>query len=77
MRSAGGSTWRSPRALPRPEPGDLVAIHDAGAYASAMSMNYLSIGKAPEVWWEKGRATVVSRRQTLDDVVALECEEPL
>lgn len=66
-----------PRALPRPDPGDLLALHDAGAYGSAMSMSYLSIGRAPEVWWENGRATLVSRRQSLEDVLAAECEEPL
>lgn len=66
-----------PRSMPRPEPGDLIAIQDVGAYGSAMSMNYLSIGRAPEVWWENGGATLVSRRQTLEDVVASECEEPL
>ena len=66
-----------PREIPRPDPGDLIALHDAGAYGSAMSMNYLSIGKAPEVWWEGGRATVVSRRETLDDVVAAECDESI
>jgi len=66
-----------PRAMPRPDPGDLLALQDAGAYGTAMSMNYLSIGRAPEVWWENGRATLVSRRQTLEDVVAAECEEPL
>jgi diaminopimelate decarboxylase len=66
-----------PRAMPRPDPGDLVVLHDAGAYGAAMSMNYLSIGRAPEVWWENGRATMVSRRQTLEDVVAAECELPL
>jgi hypothetical protein len=42
-----------------------------------MSMNYLSIGRAPEVWWENGRATLISRRQSLEDVLAAECEESL
>ena len=31
-----------PRALPRPEPGDLLVLHDAGAYGAAMSSNYVS-----------------------------------
>jgi len=66
-----------PRQIPRPEPGDLIALHDAGAYGAAMSMNYLSIGRAPEVWWETGRATLVARRETLEDVVAVECDVPL
>jgi diaminopimelate decarboxylase len=66
-----------PRAIPRPEAGDLIALHDAGAYGSAMSMNYLSIGRAPEVWWEGGSAALVTRRETLEDVVAAECDEAL
>jgi diaminopimelate decarboxylase len=66
-----------PRALPRPDSGDLLVLQDAGAYGSVMSMNYLSIGRAPEVWWEDGRAALVSRRQSLEDVLAAECEAPL
>ncbi|HZE19243.1 MAG TPA: diaminopimelate decarboxylase [Candidatus Angelobacter sp.] len=66
-----------PRSMPRPEPGDLIAIQDVGAYGTAMSMNYLSIGRAPELWWEKGAARLVSRRQTLEDVLAVECDEPI
>ena len=66
-----------PRLLPRPDPGDLIALQDAGAYGAAMSSNYLSIGRAAEVWWEKGRATLVARRETLDDVVQVECDVPL
>lgn len=66
-----------PRPFGRPDPGDLLVLHDAGAYGMAMSSNYVSLGRAPEVWWEDGRATVVSRRELLDDVVRRECREPL
>ena len=66
-----------PRFLPRPEPGDLLVLHDAGAYGSAMSSNYVSIGRAAQVLWDAGRATLVARRESLDDVVRAECEEPL
>jgi diaminopimelate decarboxylase len=66
-----------PRPLPRPDVGDLLVLHDAGAYGAAMSSNYVSIGRAPQVFWEDGRATLISRRETLDDVVRTECNEPL
>jgi diaminopimelate decarboxylase len=66
-----------PRLLPRPEPGDLLVLHDAGAYGSAMSSNYVSLGRVPQVMWDAGRATLVARRESLDDVVRAECEEPL
>ena len=42
-----------------------------------MSSNYVSIGRAPQVFWEDGRATLVSRRETLDDVTRAESNEPL
>jgi diaminopimelate decarboxylase len=64
-----------PRPLPRPEVGDLVVLHDAGAYGAAMSSNYVSIGRAPQVWWDEGKTTLVARRETLDDVVKNECDE--
>src|SRR3954465_8708070 len=66
-----------PRPLPRPEIGDLLVLHDAGAYGAAMSSNYVSIGRAPQVFWEDGHATLVGRRETLDDVVRAECNEPV
>ncbi len=64
-----------PRPLPRPEVGDLLVLHDAGAYGAAMSSNYVSIGRVPQVFWDDGQATLVSRRETLDDVVRAECDE--
>ena len=72
-----GNELLVPRLLPRPEPGDLLVLHDAGAYGSAMSSNYVSIGRAAQVLWDAGRATLVARRESLDDVVHAECAEPL
>ena len=46
-----------PRPLPRPDVGDLLVLHDAGAYGAAMSSNYVSLGRAPQVCWDDGRAT--------------------
>lgn len=63
-----------PRMLPRPEPGDLLVVQDAGAYGAAMSSNYLSMGRAAEVWWEDGSARLISRRETVEDLVGLECD---
>jgi len=64
-----------PRLLPRPEPGDLLVLHDAGAYGAAMSSNYVSQGRVPQVLWDGGQATLVARRETVDDLVRAECEE--
>jgi len=66
-----------PRPLPLPRIGDLVVLHDAGAYGAQMSSNYNSIGRAPQVWLENGRAYLAARRETLDDIVRTECFEPL
>ena len=66
-----------PRDLPRPEPGDLVVLHDAGAYGAAMSSNYVSMGRAAQVYWESGQARLIARRETIDDIVRMECDEPI
>ena len=65
-----------PRELPRPDVGDLLAIRDAGAYGYAMSSNYNSIGRAPQLWLEEdGAVEMISRRETLDDLLKAETGE--
>jgi diaminopimelate decarboxylase len=67
-----------PRDLPRPRVGELLTIHDAGAYGYAMSSNYNSIGKAPQLWLEPdGAVEVISRRETIDDILKAETSELL
>ena len=66
-----------PRDLPTPNPGDFLLLHDAGAYGAVMASNYNSLGRAPQVWWDDGEATLMSRRETLEDILAAECEQPL
>jgi len=61
------------RMVPRPSVGDLFAILDTGAYGSVMASNYNRRMLPAEVLVENGRARVIRRRQTLDDVLALEC----
>jgi diaminopimelate decarboxylase len=61
-----------PRPLPDPRVGDLVVFHDAGAYASTMASNYNSRPLAPELLDVDGEISVVRRRQTADDLLALE-----
>jgi diaminopimelate decarboxylase len=66
-----------PRPLPRPDVGDLLVLHDAGAYAASMSSNYVSLGRIPQVLWDDGAATLIARREAVADIVRTECEEPL
>jgi diaminopimelate decarboxylase len=54
--------------------GDLVAIRDAGAYGSAMASNYNRRPLPAEVLVDGGQWRVMRRRQTLDDMLALESE---
>jgi diaminopimelate decarboxylase len=51
---------------------DLVAVLDAGAYGAVMASNYNRRMLAPEVLVDDGGWTLIRRRQTLDDVLALE-----
>jgi len=60
------------RPLPELCVDDLVAILDTGAYGAVMASNYNRRLLAPEVLVDEGRWSVIRRRQTIDDVLALE-----
>jgi diaminopimelate decarboxylase len=60
------------RQLPDLQVDDLVAILDTGAYGAVMASNYNRRLLAPEVLVDNGHWAVIRRRQTLDDVLALE-----
>ena len=64
-----------PRPLPEVKVGDLVCIHDAGAYAASMASNYNSQPFAAEVLVDGSRARVVRRRQPIEDLYRLEEDE--
>ncbi|HVS11078.1 MAG TPA: diaminopimelate decarboxylase [Planctomycetota bacterium] len=63
-----------PRPLPEPRLGDLVCIHDAGAYGASMASNYNSQPLAAEVLVEGGHARLVRRRQTIDEMLGPELD---
>lgn len=60
------------RALPPVQRGDLLAVFTAGAYGFTMSSNYNSRPRVPEVLVEGGTFRVIRRRETYEDLVALE-----
>jgi diaminopimelate decarboxylase len=60
------------RRFPKPEVGDVFAVLDAGAYGSVMASNYNRRSLPAEVMVQNGRGTVIRRRQTIDDMLALE-----
>ncbi len=66
-----------PRQLPHLASGDLLVFHDTGAYGVQMSSYYNSLGRAPQIWLEDGDAHLISRRETLADIVGNECFEPI
>ncbi len=60
------------RELERPDPGDLLAVRDAGAYGFAMSSTYNMRPRAAEVLVEEGRLRLIRRRETFEDLVRTE-----
>lgn len=55
-----------------PEVGDFIVFLDAGACGASMSSNYNSRPLAPEVLLENGKARLIRRRQTIEELIALE-----
>jgi diaminopimelate decarboxylase len=62
------------RLFPPVEVGDLVAVRDVGAYGAAMGHTYLRRPLPPEVLIDGTQWRVIRRRQTLDELLALESE---
>jgi diaminopimelate decarboxylase len=62
----------TPRMLPEAQVGDLLVIHDTGAYGAAMSSNYNSRPLLPEVLIEHGQGKLIRRPQPLSELLALE-----
>ena len=60
------------RALPQAQVGDLMVLHDAGAYGASMSSNYNSRPLAAEVLVDGDSHRLIRRRQTVDELLALE-----
>ena len=58
--------------LPSPARGDLLAIPATGAYTLAMSSNYNGVGRPAAALVHDGEATLIRRRETIDDLLASE-----
>ena len=61
-----------PVELPEARPGDLLVVHDAGAYGISMASNYNGFPLPAEVVLEGGEPRLARRRQSFDDLLALE-----
>ena len=53
-------------------PGDLLAVAATGAYCYSMSSRYNLIGRPAVVAVRDGRARLILRRETVDDLLSLE-----
>ena len=54
------------------EPGDLVAVPGTGAYCRSMASNYNHVPRPPVIAVRDGEARVIVRRETVDDILALD-----
>lgn len=54
------------------QPGELLAVAATGAYCRAMASNYNSVPRPAVVAVRDGRSSLLLRRETLDDVLALD-----
>ncbi len=67
-----GDFFARDRRLGGVEPGDLVALLDAGAYGMAQSSNYNTRLRPAEVLVEGAKARLIRRRETVADLLAPE-----
>jgi diaminopimelate decarboxylase len=59
-------------ALPAPRRGDLLAVPDTGAYTLSMASNYNLLPRPAAVLVSGGKARLIRRRETLDDLFGLD-----
>jgi diaminopimelate decarboxylase len=60
------------RMLPPVKRGDLLSIFTAGAYGFTMSSNYNARNRAPEVLVDGDKFNIIRKRETYEDLTALE-----
>lgn len=60
------------RYLPPAVVGDYLIFHNTGAYGASMSSNYNSRPLIPEILFRNGQATLIRRRQTIEELISLE-----
>jgi diaminopimelate decarboxylase len=58
--------------MPALKPGDIICVPAAGAYCLAMASNYNGMPRPEVLMVADGKARVMRRRETLDDLVAAE-----
>ena len=61
------------QALPKSQPGDVLVIPATGAYGYSMASNYNRNPRPAVVFVEKGKAQVIVKRESYEDLVKLDC----
>jgi diaminopimelate decarboxylase len=72
MHCESGDVLIDDVALPSPARGDVLAVPATGAYTLAMSSNYNGVGRPAAVLVRDGEATLLRRRETVEDLLRLE-----
>ncbi len=57
-------------------PGDLIAVPGTGAYCRSLSSQYNHTPRPPVVAVSAGRSRVIVRRETIEDLLALDMDDP-
>ena len=60
--------------LPEPRRGDLIAVPATGAYTLGMASNYNGVPRPAAVLVSNGSARLIRRRETVDDLLAVEAD---
>ena len=69
-----GDFFAKDYSLPELAHNDLIVLHSAGAYGFGMGSNYNTRGRSAEVALKGGESRLIRKRETFDDLIALEKE---
>jgi len=71
-----GDFFAKDREIPKPNPGDLLAVMSAGAYGFTMASNYNAHPRPPEILVDGREFHVVRRRESFEDLIRGEVIPP-
>ncbi len=69
-------TFGSNRRISEIREGDILCFRNVGAYCYTMASNYNSRYRPAEVMWHKGKAHLISKRETFDDIIRNQVDHP-
>jgi len=70
-------TFANNRRISEIREGDILAFKNAGAYCFSMASNYNSRYRPAEVLWHDGKAHLIRKRETIDDILNNQIEVEL